>query len=102
MNNDNRSESPLLTYVLLVSLLLSCGSFGVFMLQQAPILNAQVVQDRRVITEFRTALEPRYDWFVSSLQVYAQRNPDFKPVLAKYGLLTGTLEQRVGLPSPSK
>jgi hypothetical protein len=98
MNTNDRSDSPLLTYVLLVSLLLSSGSFGLFMLQQAPILNAQVIQDRRVITEFHTSLQPKYDWFVGSLQLFAQRNPDFKPVLAKYGLQTGTLEERVGLP----
>jgi hypothetical protein len=100
MNTNENSESPLLTYVLLLSLLVSCGSFSLFMLQQASGLNNQVIQDRRVIAEFHTVLQPKYDWFVSSLQVYAQRNPDFKPILAKYGLQAGTLEERVGMVAP--
>jgi len=99
MNPDDRSESPLLTYVLLLSLLLLCGSFGLFMLQQASILNAQVTQDRRLVSEFQGVLQPKYDSFVGNLQMFAQRNADFRPILAKYGLQSGSIETRLGMPS---
>jgi hypothetical protein len=98
MNSDDRSESPALTYVLLVSLLLFCGSFGLFMLHQASALNAQVVQDRRLVAEYQGILLPKYDSFVGNLQVFARRNPDFTPVLAKYGLQSGTIESRLAGP----
>jgi hypothetical protein len=98
MNPDQRSESLALTYVLLVSLLLFCGSFGLFMLHQASGLNAQVAQDRRLVAEFQSTLLPRYDWFVGNLQVFARHNPDFTPILAKYGLQSGTIESRLAAP----
>jgi hypothetical protein len=90
MNPNDNSQSPALTLVLLVSLLLFCGSFGLFMLQQASIMNSQVVQARRIIAEYENNGLPRLTTFVSQLQAFAQRNPDFAPILAKYGMQPGS------------
>ena len=76
-----------LTNGLLVAILCLGLGLALYLYRQVTQLNGQVTEAKRVIAEYQTNALPRIKWFVGSLQNFAKTNPDFNPVLAKYGLL---------------
>lgn len=84
-------------YVLLVSLLVVSGTLTIFLYRQASIarkdLDALKPQAEQLIKGFADN-QNQIVAFVNQLVAYGQTHPDFRPVLAKYGI-----EPRPGIPA---
>lgn len=76
-------------FVLLIALIVVSGTLTVYLYRQASIarkdLDSIQTQAQQVITTFNSNQKLMMD-FVNSLVAYGQTHPDFKPVLAKYGI----------------
>jgi len=79
----------MLPLAVLVSLLLMCAGLGLMFLHQASQLKTQVIQSERIVANYNTNVVPRINVFVKNLQAFSKNNPDFLPILAKYGLQPG-------------
>ena len=71
------------------SLLLMCSGLGLLFLHQASQLKGQVIQAERLVANYNTNVLPRVTAFVNNLQAFSKSNPDFLPILTKYGLQPG-------------
>jgi hypothetical protein len=75
---------------LLVLMIIVTGTFCLFLLHQSKnarrdvnLIKPQVAQ---MVNEYNTTMAPGLSNFVGSLIQFSQTNPDFVPILAKYGL----------------
>ena len=86
--------------MLLIAVCCVGAGMGLYLYRQVVQLNGQVIEAQRVVQDYQTNALPRIKWFVGSLQNYAKTNPDFDPVLAKYGLLpSNALPASTSLPA---
>ena len=76
-------------FILLIALIVVSGTLTVYLYRQATStgkdIDAIKTQAQQVITAFNTNQKLMVD-FVNALVSYGQSHPDFKPVLAKYGI----------------
>lgn len=93
--------SRLLLVVFLCSLLLMGAGMGLYLMRQVFLMNTEVARTRMALNDYHTNTEPRLRGFVGDLQKYARTNPDFAPILAKYGVLTN-FPPTVPPPAPAK
>ena len=63
------------------------AAMSIFLFRQVRTINRQVVDQKRIVNEHQTNALPKINWFIGNLQSFAKTNPDFNPILAKYGLL---------------
>ncbi len=92
MNPDSQSEISALrqqVFILLIALVVVSGTLTVYLYRQASILRKDIAavepQARQIIAAFNQN-QPLINNFVNQLVVYAQTHPDFRPVLAQYGI----------------
>lgn len=71
-----------ITSTLLGLLLLSIG-VNAFMWRQVRIVRTQLHEEKEQVARYQQA-EPAIRDFLGKLQRFADSNPDFKPILAKY------------------
>lgn len=88
-DSDNCQSCRVLLVAVLFSLLLLCAGLGLTYLRQAAQMKMQVVQSERVVQAYNTNVLPRINSFVKNLQLFSKSNPDFGPILTKYGLQPG-------------
>ena len=100
MNPENPQSCRTQQLVILASLLMLTAAFGLFMLRQVFLINAQVTQADQLVKEYTAAL-PKINGFVDSLRTYARSNPDFNPILAKYNLLSAPAKALVPAKAPA-
>jgi hypothetical protein len=79
--------SSLRSVVAMLLIAVLCVGLGaaLFLYRQVALINGQVVEARRLVLDHETNALPRITRFVDSLQGYAKSNPDFMPILIKYG-----------------
>ncbi len=92
MNPDSNSEISALqrqVFSLLVALLIVSGTLTTYLYRQASLtskdLEAIKPQAQQIIGVYNQNQKLMMD-FVSQLAAYGQTHPDFRPVLAKYGI----------------
>jgi hypothetical protein len=92
MNPDSNSEISSLqrqVFTLLVALIVVSGTLTVYLYRQASIagkdIDAIKPQAQQLIGVFNQNQKLMMD-FVNQLVAYGQTHPDFRPVLAKYGI----------------
>jgi hypothetical protein len=85
------------TTIALLALACIAASLSIYLYRQVTVMNRQVSDGKRVVNEFQSNTLPQIRWFVENLQAFSKTNPDFTPVLAKYGLVPGApVPGRVG------
>ena len=85
-----RSLRSTVAFLLIACCCLGAG-FGLFLWRQVAQMKFQVVESQRAVIDYNSNALPRIRWFVNNLQTFAKTNPDFNPILAKYGLLPTNL-----------
>ena len=70
-----------LTAFLLLSIVLTA-----FLSVQDYFLRRDLTGARKLVQEYETNRKPMINAFVAKLQAFAQNNPDFQPILQKYGI----------------
>ena len=80
-------SSRSLWIAVLASLLMLGIGLGLLLWNDVRQKSTEVQFGRRIVTEYQTNNEPRIREFVANLQAFAKTNPDFTPILVKYGLL---------------
>ena len=93
MTTDSNSEISALrnqVFVLLVALIVVSGTLTVYLYRQASLARkdyeAVAPQAQQVIGAFNQNQKLLMD-FVNQLVAYGQLHPEFRPVLAKYGIV---------------
>lgn len=88
-----------ITTILLAVVVCMAGALSVYLYRQASLLNRQVTEGKRMVSEFETNTLPRFSAFVNSLQNFSKSNPDFAPILAKYPLQASAAPARAPMPA---
>jgi CHASE3 domain sensor protein len=70
-----------LTGLLLLSIVLAA-----FLSVQDYFLRRDLTGARKLVQEYETNRKPLINAFIAKLQAFAQTNPDFQPILQKYGI----------------
>ena len=73
-----------LVMVSLAGLTVMAWAFGVFAWRQMTFSHRQLEENRLVIADFESNLQPLFRDLLNKLQVYAASNPDFRPVLNRH------------------
>lgn len=87
-NNQDRSEIAALKaqmFTLLMALVVISGTLTVYLYRQSSLAGKDLVQAKKLaaaVSHNEAALQS----FVSQLEVYGQKHPDFEPILRKYGI----------------
>ncbi|HWW02780.1 MAG TPA: hypothetical protein VNZ64_23980 [Candidatus Acidoferrum sp.] len=107
--NDLRAECASLrqsVFSLLVLLLVISGTLNVYFLRQFRVTKAAVAQVASVVADFQKNQGPAIDNFLARLVEFEKKNPDFAPILAKYGVRpgssTGAPPATANSPAPAK
>ena len=90
MNTDTDTSSEIAAlrsqvFTLLVALIVVSGTLTVFLYRQSSLAGKDLVQAQQV-SDNLLKNEAGVNTFVGQLVGYGQHNPDFMPVLKKYGL----------------
>jgi len=92
MNDETNPEITALqrqVFALLLALIVVSGTLTVYLYRQASIsgkdIDAIRPQAQQIIGAFNQN-QALMNSFVKDLAAYGQKNPDFRPVLAKYGI----------------
>jgi hypothetical protein len=92
MNSDSNSEISALqrqVFSLLIALLIVSGTLTTYLYRQASLtgkdLEAIKPQAQQIIGAYNQNQKLMID-FVTQLAAYGQTHPDFRPILAKYGI----------------
>ena len=92
MNDDSNTQISALqrqVFALLLALIVVSGTLTVFLYQQARIsgkeIDAVKPQAQKIIAAYNENQALMAN-FVNQLVAYGQAHPDFRPVLAKYGI----------------
>jgi hypothetical protein len=70
--------------VLLISLLFLGAGNGLFLWTSVRLKNMEVIEGKRIATEFQTSNEAKIKDLLSNLITYSRNNPEFNAVLARY------------------
>ncbi len=74
-----------LMYAVALSILILSGTFFIFLLRQVSLLRAQTDRAMIYVQEFRqSGLPEAMRTMEKDLVEFAQKNPDFRPILTKY------------------
>ena len=77
------------TFTLLLALVVVSGTLTIFLYRQASLTRADIKaikpQAKQLIDTY-TKNQTNIQAFVSQLVAFGQKNPDFRPVLQKYGI----------------
>ena len=74
--------------VVLAILLVISGSVMIFLWGQKRILNSQLREAQKFVSDYEKVTAPFISNLMSNVQVFGQSHPDFNPILDKYGLRT--------------
>jgi hypothetical protein len=78
-------------FTLLVALIVVSGTMTAMLYQQASQANKDITQDQQLAAVLNQN-EQNMGAFATKLVAYADKHPDLKPVLAKYGLTAASLQ----------
>ena len=97
MNTDTDTTSEIAAlrsqvFTLLVALIVVSGTLTVFLYRQSSLAGKDLLQAQQ-LTDNLAKNEAGVNNFAAQLVAYGQKNPDFAPVLKKYGL--------TGVPAPA-
>jgi hypothetical protein len=73
-------------FTLLVALIVLSGTFTVYLYRQVSLLNKDIAQTKQLSAQL-TRNQQAIEVFVTQLVTYAERHPDYLPVLKKYGVV---------------
>jgi hypothetical protein len=73
--------------LLLISMTCIAAAVSLYFYRQVVLMNRQVTEAKRIVSDYQSNSVPRIAWFIDSLQAFGKTNPDFSPTLAKYNLL---------------
>ena len=91
MNSENNNSNPEIRalknqlFTLLVALIVVSGTLTVYLFRQASLTGHDLTQSKQ-LEKLVTQNEVSIKNFVDQLVAYAQKHPDFQPVLTKYGI----------------
>ena len=75
---------------LLVLLLVISGTLNLYFWRQFRVTKGELDVERpqitSMVTDYRRGQAVAYDTFVRQLQEFEKKNPDFSPILARYGI----------------
>lgn len=80
-------------FTLLVALIVVSGTMTATLYQQASQATKEITQGQQIAASMNQN-EQNMGAFAAKLLAYADRHPDFKPVLAKYGLTDAALPKK--------
>ncbi|MCX7721496.1 MAG: hypothetical protein N2379_00335 [Verrucomicrobiae bacterium] len=100
LKSEVQSLQRLIIGLLIANLFLG-GALGLFLLRQLFATNRRAVELSRFVENYRTNAQPQIQILVSNLQAFAKTNPDFNPILAKYGLLQTGAQPQSGTALPA-
>lgn len=75
-------------FVLLIALIVVTGTLTAFLYRQTTLISKQIDSLQAVVDNYNSH-QNVYETFVNQLGQYAEAHPEFRPVLAKYGLNIG-------------
>lgn len=108
MTSDTNPEISSLrnqVFTLLVALIVVSGTLTVYLYRQASVsrkdLDAMEPQAKQVIDAFNQNQKLMLD-FINQLITYSQAHPEFKPVLAKYGIVPAAAAPAAAAPVAPK
>jgi hypothetical protein len=87
--NDLRAECESLRNLvgsLLLLLLVVSGTLNLYLWRQYRTANGAVVEVRQVVANYNKNSVPQINDFLRKLVEFDKKNPDFAPILAKYGV----------------
>ncbi len=88
---------------LLVLLLVVSGTLNVYMWRQFQNTKRVLNAERQMVLDYAKGQGAAIDTFIKRLQEFEKKNPDFAPVLAKYGIAaTGAPPATATSPAPAK
>ncbi|HTI98002.1 MAG TPA: hypothetical protein VL527_03785 [Dongiaceae bacterium] len=91
----------MLLVIFLCSLLMMGAGIGLYLTHQVSEYSRNVSRADKELADYHAKIEPRLKAFIGDLQKYARTNPDFAPILAKYGVLTN-FPPAMPAPAPAK
>jgi energy-converting hydrogenase Eha subunit F len=72
-------------FALLVALIVVSGTLCAYLYRQTSVMGKDLDQMRPTVAAF-VANQATYNSFLNQLGTYGQNHPEFRPVLAKYGI----------------
>lgn len=91
MNTESPQSSRILLLAVLCSLLMMGMGTGLVLWNDVRQKNSDVALGKKIIADFQKNNEPKIQAFIGNLQTFAKSNPDFAPILAKYGISAATV-----------
>jgi hypothetical protein len=89
MLNENSSEQIAAlknqVFTLLIALIVVSGTLTVFLYREASTAGKDIAQEQQLAAVMNQN-EVAINTFLTKLTAYADKHPEFKPVLAKYGI----------------
>jgi hypothetical protein len=73
-------------FALLVALIVVSGTLSAYLYRQTSVMGKDIDQMRPTVMSFATN-QPTYINFLNHLGAYGQTHPEFRPLLAKYGIV---------------
>lgn len=75
-----------LFHSLLIIMLVLSGSLNIFLLRQVSLVRREVDAQQKFVDDYEKNGLPTMNSFVARLREFARANPDFVPILSKYGI----------------